>query len=74
MQTQVVNDQSSHSETNIGASGSVVILRDGEELTIRDPTDPVPTKGRPKGASRVKSSFEDSLLQKEVKYRKCENC
>ena len=69
-----VNYQSSQFKTNIGSSGSVVVLRDGEELTIRDPTGPVPTKGRPKCASRLKSGFEDSLSQKEVKHRKCENC
>ena len=31
---RIVNDQSSQSEINIGSSGSVVVLRDGEELTI----------------------------------------
>ena len=72
--SKAVNDQSSQSETNIGSSGSVVVLRDGEELTVRDPAGPIPTKGRPKGASRLKSGFEDSLSQKEVKHRKCENC
>ena len=56
-----VNYQSSQSKTNIGSSGSVVVLRDGEELTIRDPIGPVPTKGRPRAASRLKSGFEDSL-------------
>ena len=50
-----------------------MILRDDEELTIRDPTGHVPTKGRPKGASRLKSDFEDSLSQKKVKHRKCES-
>ena len=69
-----VNYQSSQSETNIGFSGSVVILRDGEELTIHDSTGPIPTKGRPKGASRLKSDFEDSLTEKEVKHQKCEKC
>ena len=69
-----VNYQSSLFKTNIGSSGSVVVLRDGEELTIRDPIGPVPTKGRPRGASRFKSGFEDSLSQKEVKHRKCGNC
>ena len=58
-----VYSQTSQFETNIGSSRSVVVLRYGEELTIRDPTDPVPTKG-PKGASRLKSSFKDSLSQK----------
>ena len=56
-----VNYQSSKSKTNIGSSGSVVVLRDGEELTIRDPVGPISTKGRPKAASRLKSGFEDSL-------------
>ena len=66
--SRIVNDQS-QSEANISSSGSVVVLRDGEELTIHDPTGPVPTKGRPKGASRLKSGFEDSLSQEEVKHR-----
>ena len=51
-----------------------MVLRDGEELTIRDPTGHVLTKGRPKSASKLKSDFEYSLSQKEVKHRKCENC
>jgi len=69
-----INYQSSQFKTNIGFSGSVVDLRDSEKLTIRDLIDSVPTKGRPRGASRLKSGFEDSLSQKEVKHRKCENC
>ena len=40
-----VNYKSSQLETNIGSSGSVVVLRYGEELNIRDPISPVPTKG-----------------------------
>ena len=43
-----VNYQSSQSKTSIGSSGSVVILRDSEELNIRDPIGHVPTKGRPR--------------------------
>ena len=66
--SKTLHDQSSQSETNIGSSRFVVILQDGEELTIRDPTSPVPTKERPKDASRFKSDFEDSLSQKEVKH------
>jgi len=69
-----VNYQLSRSKTTIGSSGSVVVLRDGEELTIRDPIGPVPTKGRPRAASWLKSGFEDSLSQKEVKHRRCRNC
>ena len=69
-----VNYQISQFKTNIGSSGSVVVLRDGEELNIRDPIGPVPTKGRPRGASKLKSGFEDSLSQKEVKHQKCEKC
>ena len=53
-----VNYQSSQSKTTIGSSGSVVILRDGEELNIRDPIGPVPTKGRPRAASRLKSDLK----------------
>jgi len=56
-----VNYQSSQSKTNIGSSESVVVLRDSEELNIRDPIGPIPTKERPRGASRLKSDFEDSL-------------
>ena len=66
--SRTVNDQSSQFETNVGFGGLVVVLRDGEELTMRDPTSPVPTKGRPEGASRLNSDFEDSLLQKKVKH------
>jgi len=51
-----------------------VVLRDGEEITIHDPLDPVATKGKPKSASRIKSAFEDSLSQKEVNQRKYEIC
>jgi len=40
-----VNYYSSQSKTNIGSSGFVIVLRDGEELTIYDPIGPVPTKG-----------------------------
>jgi len=58
---RTVNDQSLQSEINISSSESVVILWDGEELTICDPIGPVPSKGRPKGASRLKSGFKDSL-------------
>ena len=71
---RTINDQSSQSEININSSGSVVVLRDGEELTVRDPTGLVPTKGRPKGASRLKSDFDDFLSQKEFKYQKYKNC
>jgi len=38
-----------------------MVLRDGEELTICDLIGPVATKGRPKGASRLKSGFEDFI-------------
>ena len=66
-------DQSSQSETNVDSSGSVVILRNGEKLIIRDLIGPVATNGRSKSASKLKSDFEDSLLQKEVKQCKYEN-
>ena len=33
---KTLNDQSLQFETNVGSSGSVLVLRDGEELTIRD--------------------------------------
>ena len=69
-----VNYQSSQSKTNIGSSESVVVLRGGEKLTIRDPIVIIPTKERPIGVSRLKSGFEDSLSQKKVKHRKCRNC
>ena len=65
--------QSSQSESNIGSSTSVVVLRDGEGITICDPIGPAATKGGP-SANRIKSEFEDSLSQKEMKHRKCENC
>ena len=53
------NDHSSQPKTAVGSSGSV---------------GPVPTKGRPRAASRLKSGFEDSIYQKEVKHRRCGNC
>ena len=71
---RTLDDQSSQIGTNIGSSTSVVLLGDGEEITIRDPLGPMATKGRPKSASRIKSGFEDSLSQKEVKQHKYENC
>ena len=49
-------------------------MRDGEEITIRDPLGNVVTKRRPKSVSKIKARFENSLSQKEVKQRKCENC
>ena len=64
--SKTLNDQSSQTETNVDFNSSVMVLRDGEELTIRDLLDPVATKERPKGASRIKSEFEDSLSLKEV--------
>ena len=45
-----------------------MVLRDGKELTIRDPLGPLATKRRPKSVFRIKSGFEHSLLQKEVKH------
>ena len=71
--SKTLNDQSSHSKTNLGSSASVVVLRDGEEITIRNPLGLMATKGRPKIAFRIKSGFEDSLSQKEIKQRECEN-
>ena len=65
LKSKTLNDQSSQSKTNVGSTSSVVILRDGEELTIRDLIAPVTTKGRPKGASRLKSSFEDFFITEE---------
>ena len=58
---KTLNDQSLQTKTNVGSSSSVVALRGGEELTIRNLFGPVSTKGRPKSASRIKSGFEDFL-------------
>ena len=74
VRTKTVNIQSSQSKSNVGFSSSVVILRDSEEITIRDPFVLAATKGRPKSANRIRSRFEDSLSQKEVKHCKCGNC
>ena len=52
----------------------MVVLRVNEEITIRDSLGPMAIKERPKSASRIKSRFEDSLSQKEVKQRKYKNC
>ena len=71
---KTVNVQSSQSESNVGSSATVVVLRDDEEITIRDSLNLAVTKGRPKSANRIKSGFENYLSQKEVKNRKCENC
>ena len=62
-------DQSSQSETNVGSSAFVVVLRDGQEITICDPLGLVATKGKPRNASRMKSEFEDLLSQK---YENCQ--
>jgi len=59
--SKIFNDQWSQIETNVGSSSSAVVLRDSEELTIRNPLGPVATKGRPKSTSRVKSEYKDSL-------------
>jgi len=42
------NDQSSQSETNFGSSALVVVLRDGEEITVHYPPGSVAAKGGPK--------------------------
>ena len=68
------NYHSSQPKITVGSSGSVVVLRDGEEFNIHDPIGPVTTKGRPRAASRLKSGFEDCIYQKEVKHRRCGNC
>ena len=59
--SKTFNDQLSQTETNIGSSSLVVVLRDDEELTIHDPLDPMAAKERPKNASKIKSEFEDFL-------------
>ncbi|XP_020245169.1 protein FAR1-RELATED SEQUENCE 5-like [Asparagus officinalis] len=56
------------------SSNANVVLRDGEEILIRDPSGPVKTKGRPRGASRYKSGIEESQSKKDIKHRKCGNC
>ena len=71
--SKTFNYQSSQTETNVSSYSLVVTLRDGKELTIRDPLALVATKGMPNSASRIESASEDSLSQKEVKHRKCEN-
>ncbi|XP_020266937.1 uncharacterized protein LOC109842476 [Asparagus officinalis] len=55
------------------SSNANVVLRDAEEILIRDPSGPVKTKGRPRGASRYKSEIEESQSKKDIKHRKCGN-
>ena len=43
--SRTLNDQLTKSETNVGSSGSVVELRDGEEINIHNPIGHVATKG-----------------------------
>ena len=71
--SKTLNVQLSQNESNARSSASVVVLRDSEEITIRDSLGPAVKKGRPKSANRIKSKFGDSLSQKEVKHRTCEN-
>ncbi|XP_020265104.1 uncharacterized protein LOC109840762 [Asparagus officinalis] len=68
-----VHIANSQIESQISSNANVV-LRDGEEILIRDPSGPVKTKGRPRGASRYKSGIEESQSKKDVKHRKCGNC
>ncbi|XP_020250195.1 protein FAR1-RELATED SEQUENCE 5-like [Asparagus officinalis] len=56
------------------SSNANVVLRDGEEILIRDPSVPIKTKGRLRGASRYKSGIEESQSKKDIKHRKCGNC
>ena len=58
---KTLNHKSSQNETNIRSSALVVVLRDGEEIRIRDSLGPVATKERLKSAFRIKFRFEDSL-------------
>ena len=62
--SKTLNDQSSQTETNVGSSASVVVLRESEKITIRDPLGPMATKERPKSASSIKLEFEDSLYRR----------
>ena len=45
---KTMNVQSLQSESNVGSSASVVVFRDGEEITIRNPFGPATTKGAQK--------------------------
>jgi len=55
-------------------SSAPVVLRDGEEIFVRDPNGPVKTKGRPRCPTRLQSGFEASQRNKEIKHRKCGKC
>ena len=48
---KTLNDQSSQTETNVGSTSLIVVLRNGEELTIHNPLGLMVTKGR------LKSTF-----------------
>ncbi|XP_020262591.1 protein FAR1-RELATED SEQUENCE 5-like [Asparagus officinalis] len=61
-------------ESHIDSNTHVLILKDGEEIMVRDPLGPVKPKGRPKNSTRTKSGLEESKRQKEVRQRKCGHC
>ena len=44
--SKIVNVQSSQSESNVGSNVLVMILREGEEITIHDPLGPATSKRR----------------------------
>ncbi|KAK2969093.1 hypothetical protein RJ640_013780, partial [Escallonia rubra] len=58
--------------SEVGSSIRVSQLESIHQISIRDPAAPIKTKGRPKVASRLKSSIE--LAKKEKKQRTCAYC
>ena len=62
-----VRAQVSSVGSQIGSS-TPVILRDGEEIFVRDPDGPAKTKGRPRMPSRL------ARENPEKKKRKCSQC
>ncbi|KAK2986172.1 hypothetical protein RJ640_006207, partial [Escallonia rubra] len=58
--------------SQVGSSTCTSQVENMNQISIRDPTAPVKTKGRPKVATRLKSSIE--LAKEEKKQRTCAYC
>ncbi|KAK2976484.1 hypothetical protein RJ640_002934 [Escallonia rubra] len=58
--------------SQVGSSTCVSQMESMHQISIRDPVAPVKTKGRPKVATRLKSSIE--LAKEEKKQRTCAYC
>ncbi|KAK2972602.1 hypothetical protein RJ640_007071 [Escallonia rubra] len=58
--------------SQVGSNTCISQVKTMNQISIRDPTAPVKTKGRPKVANRLKSSIE--LAKEEKKQRTCAYC